>query len=96
MPDGPWCLHSPLTNPGSQGLSPNANPSGRGFLKSAQPFWMTFFSARSLPCSVPSPFSARRYRQFHVVGQDKRGAIMLRQKWSRGQVQARLANLRPV
>ena len=23
---------------------------------------------------------------FHVVGQDKRGAIVLRQKWSRGQV----------
>src|SRR5262245_11741116 len=25
---------------------------------------------------------------FHVVGQDKRGAIMLRQKWSRGQAEA--------
>lgn len=24
---------------------------------------------------------------FHVVGQDKRGAITLRQKWSRGQVE---------
>jgi transposase len=32
---------------------------------------------------------------FHVVGQDKRGAIMLRQKWSRGQAEARLANLPP-
>jgi hypothetical protein len=32
---------------------------------------------------------------FHVVGHDKRGAIVLRQKWSRGQVQARLANLPP-
>ena len=30
---------------------------------------------------------------FHVVGQDRRGAIVLRQKWSRGQVEARLANL---
>jgi transposase len=30
---------------------------------------------------------------FHVVGQDKRGAILLRQKSSRGQVEARLANL---
>jgi len=30
---------------------------------------------------------------FHVVGHDKRGAIVLRQKWSRGQVGARLANL---
>jgi len=26
---------------------------------------------------------------FHVVGHDKRGAIMLRQKWSRGQVEKR-------
>src|SRR5690349_13426439 len=32
---------------------------------------------------------------FHLVGQDRRGAIMLRQKWSRGQVEARLANLPP-
>jgi transposase len=32
---------------------------------------------------------------FHVIGQDKRGAIMLRQKWSRGQAEARLANLPP-
>ncbi len=32
---------------------------------------------------------------FHVVGQDKRGAIVLRQKWSRGQIEARLANLPP-
>jgi len=30
---------------------------------------------------------------FHIVGLDDRGAIVLRQKWSRGQVQARLANL---
>ena len=32
---------------------------------------------------------------FHVVGHDLRGAIVLRQKWSRGQVEARLANLPP-
>src|SRR5215471_13002882 len=32
---------------------------------------------------------------FHVIGQDKRGAIMLRQKWSRGQAEARLANPPP-
>ena len=32
---------------------------------------------------------------FHIVGHDKRGAIVLRQKWSRGQVETRLANLRP-
>jgi transposase len=32
---------------------------------------------------------------FHVVGHDKRGAILLRQKWSRGQMETRLANLPP-
>ena len=33
---------------------------------------------------------------FHVVGLDRRGAIVLRQKWSRGQVETRFANRRPV
>jgi transposase len=32
---------------------------------------------------------------FHVVGLDRRGAMVLRQKWSRGQVEARLANMSP-
>jgi transposase len=32
---------------------------------------------------------------FHVVGLDGRGAIVLRQKWSRGQVESRLANMPP-
>jgi hypothetical protein len=32
---------------------------------------------------------------FHVVGHDERGAIVLRQKWSRGQVEARFANIPP-
>ena len=32
---------------------------------------------------------------FHIIGQNRHGAIVLRQKWSRGQVQARLANLPP-
>jgi transposase len=32
---------------------------------------------------------------FHIVGLDRRGAIMLRQKWSRGQIEARLANVPP-
>jgi transposase len=30
---------------------------------------------------------------FHVVGLDRRGAIVVRQKWSRGQVEARFSNL---
>jgi transposase len=32
---------------------------------------------------------------FHIVGQNQRDAIVLRQKWSRGQVEGRLANLPP-
>ena len=32
---------------------------------------------------------------FHVVGLDQRGAIVLRQRWSRGQVEARFANMPP-
>jgi len=32
---------------------------------------------------------------FHVVGLDRRGAIVLRQKWSRGQIEARLAAMAP-
>src|SRR5213079_2395253 len=32
---------------------------------------------------------------FHVVGLDECGAIVLRQKWSRGQVEVRFANMPP-
>ena len=32
---------------------------------------------------------------FHIVGLDDRGAIVLRQKWSRGQMEARFANMPP-
>jgi len=32
---------------------------------------------------------------FHVVGLDRRGAIVLRQNWSRGQVATRLATMPP-
>jgi transposase len=32
---------------------------------------------------------------FHIVGLDDRGARVLRQKWSRCQVETRLANMRP-
>src|SRR5262245_6296864 len=32
---------------------------------------------------------------FHIVGLDREGAIALRQKWSRGQVESRLANMPP-
>src|SRR5258708_1653569 len=32
---------------------------------------------------------------FHVAGLDRRGAMVLRQKWSRGQIEARIANMLP-
>jgi transposase len=32
---------------------------------------------------------------FHIVGLDQHGAIVLRQKWSRGQVEGRFANMPP-
>ena len=32
---------------------------------------------------------------FHVVGLDRRGAIVLRQRWSRGQMETRFANMTP-
>src|SRR5712692_3177546 len=32
---------------------------------------------------------------FHIVGLDQRGAIVLRQKWSRSQVESRFANMPP-
>ena len=32
---------------------------------------------------------------FHIIGLDSRGAIVLRQKWSRSQVEARFANMPP-
>jgi transposase len=32
---------------------------------------------------------------FHVVGLDRRGTIVLRQRWSRGQVEARFTNMPP-
>ena len=32
---------------------------------------------------------------FHVIGLDGRGGVVLRQKWSRSQVEARLANMPP-
>jgi transposase len=34
-------------------------------------------------------------KTFHLVGLDRNGAIVLRQKLSRGQVEARLANMPP-
>ena len=32
---------------------------------------------------------------FHVVGLDQRGAIVVRQRWTRSQIRAQLANMPP-
>src|ERR687896_1338155 len=32
---------------------------------------------------------------FHVIGLDRRGAVVLRQRWSRGQLEVRFANMPP-
>ena len=32
---------------------------------------------------------------FHIIGHDERGTIVLRQKWSRHQLEGRFANLPP-
>ncbi|MCD9853048.1 IS110 family transposase, partial [Bradyrhizobium diazoefficiens] len=55
---------------------------------------------RSTPSQTPSTAIAVigidiGKNSFHVVGHDTRGAVVLRQKWSRGQVEARLANMPP-
>jgi transposase len=54
--------------------------------------WQGTPKTRSTPCLIGIDIGKN---SFHVVGQDARGAIVLRQKWSRGQVEARLANIPP-
>src|SRR6266851_4007475 len=63
--------------------------------------WQGALKTRSTPCLRNS---TQRFavigidigkNSFHIVGHDHRGAIVLRQKWSRGQVETRLANLPP-
>jgi transposase len=52
-----------------------------------------------MPATAPTAIAAIGIdigkNSFHIVGLDNRGAIALRQKWSRSQVEARLANLPP-
>ena len=63
--------------------------------------WQGAPKTRSTPClRIPTAAIAVigidiGKNSFHIVGLDKRGAIVLRQKWSRGQVEARFANMPP-
>ena len=62
--------------------------------------WRGATNRRSTPCPRPNAAVAVigidiGKNSFHVIGLDARGAIALRQKWSRGQVETRLANMPP-
>jgi transposase len=45
--------------------------------------------------SASSLIPLKETDSFHVVGHDACGVMVLRQKWSRGQMEARLANIPP-
>ena len=51
-------------------------------------------SNRPIPIVATMGIDIGKY-SFHVIGFDRRGAIILRQKWSRSQVETRLANMPP-
>ena len=57
--------------------------------------WQGVPKTRSTPCPRTSTALGIDIgkNSFHVVGLDNRGAIVLRQKWTRGQIEARLANM---
>src|SRR6266404_2415931 len=63
--------------------------------------WQGALKTRSTPClrNATQRFAVIGIdigkNSFHIVGHDHRGAIVLRQKWSRGQGETRLANLPP-
>jgi transposase len=50
---------------------------------------------RSFHLTPCSKFRGHLKNSFRVVGLDRRGAIVLRQKWPHGQVEARLAAMPP-
>ena len=47
---------------------------------------------RSINLSVATMGIDIGKNSFHVVGLDQRGAIVVRQRWTRSQIRARLAN----
>jgi transposase len=51
-------------------------------------------SNRPIPIVATMGIDIGKY-SFHLVGLDRRGAIVLRQKWSRSQVETRLSNMPP-
>jgi transposase len=49
--------------------------------------------SRKLGCPIALIGIDYGKNSFHVVGHDERGVIVLRQKWSRSQVETRFANM---
>ena len=76
--------------------------SGRAPAPPSDRSWSGTPKTRSTPCleQLNSAIAVAGFdigkNSFHVVGLDRRGAIVLRHKWSRGQVDARFANMRGI
>src|SRR5215470_1272155 len=56
--------------------------------------WSTAMSNNCTPIVATMGIDIGK-NSFHVIGLDGRGAIVLRQKWSRSQIEARVANMPP-
>src|SRR5262245_10911060 len=69
-------------------------PLGDACWEGASVKWSTAMSNKSIATVATMGIDIGK-NSFHVVGLDRRGAIVLRQKWSRGQVEARLAAMPP-
>src|SRR5712671_3788948 len=73
-------------------VGPCSCPTGEGCWDGASVKRSTAMSNKSIATIATMGIDIGK-NSFHVVGLDRRGAIVLRQKWSRGQIEARLAAL---
>src|SRR6516165_2990500 len=85
-----WPTRLPLMGWSGRAPAPPANEAGEGVTKTKE-----HAMSQKLDSKVAVIGIDIGKNSFHIVGQDRRGALVLRQKWSRGQVEARLANLPP-
>src|SRR5712671_5502426 len=75
-------------------VGPCSCPTGEGCWEGASVKRSTAMSNKSIATIATMGIDIGK-NSFHVVGLDRRGAIVLRQKWSRGQIEARLAAMPP-
>src|SRR6266849_759846 len=75
-------------------VGPCSCPTGEGCWEGASVKRSTAMSNKSIATIATMGIDIGK-NSFHVVGLDRRGAIVLRQKWSRGQVEVRLAAMPP-